>query len=385
MSFSFHFSGDDIEGDSNEDFERSSKREAADFELHKSQSLISPKQHTLQDLLTDLPSQISYNYLTITPQTATSTPTDVTSTSAQTPSQHGVLNIARRAIFDINAQLMAEADPTSPDADTGVLLQGLNTGDLTTGIYEGGFKTWECAIDLAALLASRLDEFLTAHEQVRVIELGAGSGVPGLVFLREALRRAPRTPGQALRRGCVKVTLCDYNYDVLRLGTAANVLLACALDGESSEPKAVEAETDLELEDVDHALVQKCLGRLDDAGIEVDFVSGAWGEEFVKLLDVGRMQEKLLLLASETIYSPDSLGIFATTLLETLRLNQSDNSGTCATAWVAAKKVYFGVGGGIAEFEQEIQKQGGTSRRILDVGGSEAGVGRVVLEVRGTT
>lgn len=29
------------------------------------------------------------------------------------------------------------------------------TDDITPGVYEGGFKTWECAVDLAGYLAGR--------------------------------------------------------------------------------------------------------------------------------------------------------------------------------------------------------------------------------------
>lgn len=43
---------------------------------------------------------------------------------------------------------MEQADDFSSNA-----IAGLSTGDdLTPGVYEGGFKTWECAIDLAHYL-----------------------------------------------------------------------------------------------------------------------------------------------------------------------------------------------------------------------------------------
>jgi len=34
------------------------------------------------------------------------------------------------------------------------LIAGLDEGDLKPNFYEGGFKTWECALDLARLIAS---------------------------------------------------------------------------------------------------------------------------------------------------------------------------------------------------------------------------------------
>lgn len=51
------------------------------------------------------------------------------------------------------------------------LLSGLEKGDIQTRIYEGGFKTWECAIDLAKLLA--------AYEEGELFP-GLGSGEVGL-------------------------------------------------------------------------------------------------------------------------------------------------------------------------------------------------------------
>jgi protein-histidine N-methyltransferase len=46
---------------------------------------------------------------------------------------------------------MAEED----DPDHEELIAGLEEGDLKPNFYEGGFKTWECALDLAKLVCSR--------------------------------------------------------------------------------------------------------------------------------------------------------------------------------------------------------------------------------------
>lgn len=62
------------------------------------------------------------------------------------------LTIPRREVFDIRAQLMAEDDAdTNENAE---LISGLEKGDLKPTVYEGGLKTWECAIDLAKLVAA---------------------------------------------------------------------------------------------------------------------------------------------------------------------------------------------------------------------------------------
>ena len=34
-------------------------------------------------------------------------------------------------------------------------LSDIEKSDIRTGVYEGGFKTWECSVDLASLLLDR--------------------------------------------------------------------------------------------------------------------------------------------------------------------------------------------------------------------------------------
>lgn len=93
----------------------------------------SKQSRSLRDLtssqLSILPSQIFYNRLAI----------------SGTP-----IVIARREIFDIRTQLMAEDNENYDNAE---LIAGLEEGDLKPNFYEGGFKTWECALDLAKLAA----------------------------------------------------------------------------------------------------------------------------------------------------------------------------------------------------------------------------------------
>lgn len=64
---------------------------------------------------------------------------------------------------------MAEVDEFSSNT-----LAGLSTeDDLTPGVYEGGFKTWECAIDLAKYLAGQWNTIVgtVGTRGLRVIEV----------------------------------------------------------------------------------------------------------------------------------------------------------------------------------------------------------------------
>ena len=64
-----------------------------------------------------------------------------------------MISIPRREYFDIEAQLMAE-DPSVDDDGTA----GLSGSDITPHVYEGGFKTWECSIDLANYVSTALSD-----------------------------------------------------------------------------------------------------------------------------------------------------------------------------------------------------------------------------------
>lgn len=134
--------------------------------------------------------------------------------------------------------------------------------------------------------------------------------------------------------------------------------------------------------DITPELVDDFKNDLARRGISIDFISGAWSPEFVDFVFSTRCGEdyKTLVMASETIYSPASLTAFSETLLALL--HRSNTNAAKSRALVAAKKVYFGVGGGVDEFlavlrdvcadELEVQQK-------VDV--QSEGVGRVVLEI----
>jgi predicted nicotinamide N-methyase len=52
----------------------------------------------------------------------------------------------------------------------------LKKTDLITGVYEGGFKLWECSIDLVQYL---IDENVPLDGK-SVLEVGCGHGLPGI-------------------------------------------------------------------------------------------------------------------------------------------------------------------------------------------------------------
>ena len=74
-----------------------------------------------------------------------------------------------------------------------------------------------------------------------------------------------------------------------------------------------------------------------------------------------------VVLSSEGIYSPSSLPQFTDVLLNC----------TKGSALISSKKIYFGVGGGITEFQEELEKRNRSSQIVWE-GGQ---VSRVILQV----
>lgn len=290
---------------------------------------------------------------------------------------------------------MAEDDGEDLATDNAELIAGLEQGDLKPNFYEGGFKTWECSLDLADVLLgspeSQTNSFV--EEGVHVIELGCGTAVPSLMLFAQILLSSS-TESQEKRR--YRFTMADYNSTVLRMVTFSNFLLTWWVNSPSS-PRASTTTTTEPVDgkeeegelDIDATLLDKFQTDLTNRGIEIDFISGGWSAEFVQLVlspdSENRREYSTLILASETIYSPSSLGVFSETLLELLRKSAGSEGESKSAALVAAKKVYFGVGGGVDEFLQVLDQQPLQEKESVRVQErreiTSGGVKRVVLEI----
>lgn len=74
--------------------------------------------------------------------------------------------IPRRELWDVRIQLMAEED------DEG--LGNLGKDDVRTGVYEGGFKSWESSVDVVKVLSERKESMLGLSS--RTLEVGLRLG-----------------------------------------------------------------------------------------------------------------------------------------------------------------------------------------------------------------
>ncbi|KAJ4292774.1 hypothetical protein N0V90_009437 [Kalmusia sp. IMI 367209] len=351
MSFSFGFSGDDIEEDPHDVSQTIQNVTDAGQDTPPP---IPARTHDLDELLSSLPDKISYSIFT------TTSPKGFTA------------RLPRRELFDVRLQLMAEDDGTSSNP-----LAGLNDSDVQTNIYEGGYKTWECSIDLVRFLLDRgprkdLDDLMRVHH---VLEMGCGTALPSLLLFQYALKN---------QLG-IYFTLTDYNADVLRLVTVPNLVLTWASTLDEARSKEVFGEAGNPLLSVEEAngdlyLTPQVLGafkeQLGSLGLTLTLLSGSWipTAELLPLIP-SSAELNTLILASETIYSPASLTAFTDAMVA---LMQRVKSGK---ALVAAKRVYFGVGGSVDGFREECGKKGCVAYE-MEFEGLEEGVRRAIVEVQ---
>jgi hypothetical protein len=135
-------------------------------------------------------------------------------------------------------------------------------------------------------------------------------------------------------------------------------------------------ETEGEL-DIDPGVIQAFVDSLKSHQVTLSFFSGAWSTEFVELVSqkMDSRAAQLTIIGAETIYSPAALKSFADTLLGLLDVFPD----TEKRALVAAKKVYFGVGGSMEDFCDMVRAK---SRSVEQIREESDGVRRAIVEVK---
>ncbi|EJT96468.1 hypothetical protein DACRYDRAFT_112734 [Dacryopinax primogenitus] len=251
--------------------------------------------------------------------------------------------------------------------------------DVRPGLYEGGMKTWEGAVDLVNYLSDN-ERRTAALSQGSILEIGSGTALPTLFLLAKIFQSEGKE--DAHERA---VFLQDYNLPVLELMTFPNILLTWYLYSPSAamyrfphppvspgQPISLRLSSDL---------LSSFRASLTKLKLSLRFWAGDWD-----MLDVGGRVG--LVLTSETIYRPEAVPSLARCIRRALE--QPASSGSRVTksgqetldepsvCLLAAKDVYFGVGGSVAEFEQVAQRLGMVGRRVWEV---TEGSGRCILEM----
>ncbi|KAK4170200.1 hypothetical protein QBC43DRAFT_1763 [Cladorrhinum sp. PSN259] len=365
MAFSFSFAGDDIEDDDQSltspppsktlsEPKVASSTGAGAFPV-QGKPLLPPASHDLSHMISRLPSKIAFSLLNVDLQDGST------------------MQIPRRELWDVRVQLMAEDDTDGPSESEA----GLGEHDVKTGIYEGGFKSWESSVDLVKVLASESSADALNCDPCVLIELGCGTALPSLVLFHWALTERSSGPKNPL-----VLAVSDYNPSVLYLVTLPNIILVWALQQRGQLPILEEAFTaDGELE-LTPKVLRAFQASLASSQISLSFLSGAWSPEFVDLLygsafppSLGA-NAKTLVLGSETIYSPFALECFSNTLLTILQRERQERPSGNARAIIAAKRLYFGVGGSLDDFVGKMRGLGGAVETLFE---ESTGVARGVV------
>ncbi|CAB4401087.1 unnamed protein product [Rhizophagus irregularis] len=194
--------------------------------------------------------------------------------------------------------------------------------DIVQGVYEGGLKTWECSHDLVEFLSKNIINL--DFEGKKILELGCGSSLPGIYIL------TTKNP--------FRVDFQDYNKQVLKLVTIPNILLNTLLCPKTKD--FFNGTTEIDVPEYSNLLDQVKKSR---------FFMGDWSG-LTDIINLNSEQEKYdLILSSETIYNTDSLP----KLYNVIKYSLKRPSGV---ALIAAKSIYFGVGGGVLPFRQLIEQ-----------------------------
>ncbi|KAF2170138.1 hypothetical protein M409DRAFT_51895 [Zasmidium cellare ATCC 36951] len=308
------------------------------------------KQHKLEYLLATLPERISYSTVKV-----------------ESPLGR-VVHIPRRELFDVRVQLLQE------DTTNDQVIDQIDKSDIKAGVYEGGFKTWECSIDLASLLLDRgprkdIDELVRCDS---IIELGAGSAIPSLILFRHAIENAV----------CgLTFTLADYNEEVLRLVTLPNILLTWMATTEYHDVHAERPRTDAESSgevEITPGVIERFLAEIKCKTMTLNFLSGPWSPRLADFIPSSAPDMGSVILAAETIYSPASTMAFVELLAILLKRVKM------AKAMIGAKRIYFGVGGSVDGLKEACREKGAVAYEIENhsVPGMDKGVGRALIEVQ---
>ncbi|KXJ95954.1 hypothetical protein Micbo1qcDRAFT_30064 [Microdochium bolleyi] len=361
MSFSFSFGGDDIEG-ADQPAPAAVSSDAAPARGSAfpvaGKPLLPATHHALSRMLAELPSKLVYGLL------------DVDLDGA------GVIQLPRRELWDVRVQLMAEDDSEA------ALESGLGTHDVKTGVYEGGFKSWESSVDLVKTLAATKSIVSPTERASRVVELGCGTALPSLALFQWACSQRTGTESSDF-----SIFLADYNPTVLQLVTLPNFLLCWALAERTNSPLV---ETALTSEDgaleLNAEILEAFQEFLHARRITLEFFSGGWSDEFVNILsnkDTGEgvsiQPRDTIILGAETIYSPFALDSFTHTIFTLMGLERGRGNG--AEALVGAKRLYFGVGGSLDDFVAKSRDLGAHVEQVREeTEGVRRGVVRVKLQ-----
>jgi len=193
--------------------------------------------------------------------------------------------------------------------------------DVLPGVYEGGFKLWECSVDLLHYL----HDAVVPLAGKKVAEYGCGMGMPGLF---------------ALLSGASHVHLQDYNKEVLLYLTIPAVKSNVAAQAEAGK----------------------------EVTGTVEYMAGDWTLVQENLEE--REQQYDVILTTDTLYCTTAHAALCSLIKATLAPG--------GAAYVAAKSYYFGVGGSVYEFQELATREGFDVTRVKTIGDKKSNVREII-------
>jgi hypothetical protein len=229
--------------------------------------------------------------------------------------------------------------------------------DIVPGLYEGGGTVWECSRDLLQYMAKNK---ISIHERYRssssntsflhhtggglvpdsenettaepsalfALELGCGHGLPGCYILSQALRFCDTNNNKP----DFTVVFTDYNTSVLFDATVSNIVV--------NGIREINDQTDDTFTTPDMVAAHVVMGGGDWMDMSKQLRMNASCHKNSKLPTDGYFD---MILATETIYSTSAAYDTALFLQRHLRPETG-------IAYIASKRYYFGVGGGVDVF-----------------------------------
>ena len=397
MSFGFQFDGSEMDEEYLSISEPQEQSTFASTSAYTTSTEQAPfHSHNMQEMLQNLPSRMSYSSINVN-------------------LPNGTQRLVRRDLFDARFQMLLDEDEedeteqgedASGSAGAGAKGNVDADSDLIPGVYEGGLKTWECALDLVETLealhttsgGSTADGSWSSRLRGKnALELGCGTALPSLFILSQVLKDP--LPSASKKVG-LTLHLADYNAQVLQLVTLPNLILtwysspAASSFRSGTEAEHLQERQELARRGQDHfdTSLQADLGEegelsitdellsaftssLAERGIQLQFYSGAWSNFPPSLTGIGMKTD--MILTSETIYSLESLPALVELLSKYSKVEGEEEAGLVL---VAAKVIYFGVGGGVESFKQTLS-QLTPSAKVEPLHSVTKGVGRTVLSV----
>ena len=200
--------------------------------------------------------------------------------------------------------------------------------------------------------------------------------MPSCIILHQLLRECPPGTSSSASNPGKTLILADYNEHVLTHASIANLVLTYAKFSSTNDADCSAVEAGYGDISINTELVNAFRHWLDQNKIQIFGISGPWNTIFEEMVNT-KLQGQKLILASETIYQPESVEPFVKVLLGLMKNEVSTEQHN--QALVAAKKVYFGVGGGIDEFLSCLMQAGGDSNTVWE--SSKTGIGRAILSI----